>query len=135
MPTIGEVNGDIFAISINGQVIASSTDCSLSIAVAARETTVKQDNGDYNGEPTKKTETIKGGFLVTFDNSAYQNLKAIARSKQKFTWRFGSTASGDPYDQGTGFFTSLDTSAPNNDNVTGAYSIQVTGAVISSVNP
>ncbi|HQQ81941.1 MAG TPA: phage tail tube protein [Cyclobacteriaceae bacterium] len=120
---------------INGQVVAITTECSHSISVASRETTSKDDGGKYQGEPTKVTETLKGSYIVAFDNNAYQTLRALARAKSKFTYRFGSVVSGDPYDQGTGFFTSLDTSAPNNDSVTGSYSIQITGTVTPSTNP
>jgi len=135
MPTLGRINGDVLGISLNGLLIAVTQDCSQSIAIASRETTSKDDAGNYNGEPTKKTETLKGSFLVAFDNNAYQTLKTIAKGKQKFTWRFGSVVSGDPYDTGTGFFVSLDTAAPNNDNVTASYSIQVTGVTTSTTNP
>lgn len=135
MATAGRINGDILGIQVNGSTVAVTTECSQSIAIANRETTSKDDNGNGNFEPTKKTETLKGSFLVAFDNSAYQTLKALAKAKTKFTWRFGSTVSGDPYDTGTGFFTSLDTSAPNNDNVTASYTIQVTGATTSTTNP
>lgn len=135
MATISEINGDILSISVNGQIIAASTECSHSLAIGARETTNKDDAGRYNGEPTKATETLKGGFLVAYDNNAFQTIKALARGKSKFTWRFGSLAAGDPYDIGTGFFTSVDTTAPNNDNVTASYGIQVTGVVTSAVNP
>lgn len=135
MATIGRINGDVLGIQINGQLVAVTQECSHSIAVASRETTSKDDAGKYQGEPTKATETLKGSYLVAFDNNMYQTIRSLARSKSKFTWRFGSTVSGDPYDQGTGFFTSVDTSAPNNDNVTGSYTIQVTGAVITSTNP
>jgi hypothetical protein len=135
MPTLGRINGDVLAISVNGQTIAVTTECSQSIAIANRETTSKDDAGNGNFEPTKKTETLKGSFLVAYDNNAYQTLKSLAKGKSKFTWRFGSVVSGDPYDTGTGFFTSVDTSAPNNDNVTASYSIQVTGATVSTTNP
>lgn len=135
MATPGRINGDVIGIMINGVTIAVGQSHGQSIAVASRETTSKDDGGNYNGEPTKKTETLKGAFLVAFDNAAWQTLKAIIRAKQKFTWRFGSIVSGDPYDTGTGFFTSLDTDAPNNDNVTGSYAIQVTGPVTTATNP
>lgn len=135
MATAGRINGDILGIMVNGATIAVAQDSGQTIAVAQRETTSKDDSGNYNAEPTKKTETLKGSFLVAFDNSAYQTLKALAKAKTKFTWRFGSVVSGDPYDTGTGFFTSLDTSAPNNDNVTASFTIQVTGATTSTTNP
>lgn len=135
MATAGRINGDVLGIMVNGATIAVTQDCSQSIAIASRETTSKDDLGNYNGEPTKKTETLKGSFLVAYDNSAYQTLKALAKAKTKFTFRFGSVVSGDPYDTGTGFFTSLDTAAPNNDNVTASYTIQVTGATTSTTNP
>jgi hypothetical protein len=135
MATAGRINGDVIGIMVNGTTIAVASTSSQNIAIASRETTSKDDLGRYNGEPTKVTESLSGDFLVAYDNNAYQTLKALARAKTKFTWRFGSVVSGDPYDTGTGFFTSLDTSAPNNDNVTGSFTIQVTGAVTTTTNP
>ena len=135
MATAGRISGDIIGIKINNVLIAVATSHNQSIAIASRETTSKDDNGRWNGEPTKVTETLKGDFIVAYDNNAWQTLKEAASAKQKFTWFFGSTVSGDPYDTGTGFFLNLDTSVPNNDNVTGSYTIQVTGAVTTTTNP
>ena len=135
MATAGRINGDVIGIMVNGTTIAVAQSSSQNIAIASRETTSKDDLGRYNGEPTKVTESLSGDFLVAYDNSAYATLKSLARAKTKFTWRYGSVVSGDPYDTGTGFFTALDTSAPNNDNVTGSFTIQVTGAVTTATNP
>lgn len=135
MPSVGRINGDILAIKVNGQIIAVSKDISQSIAVAQRETTSRDDSGRYQGEPTKITETMKGSQLVAFDNNSYQTIKSLARSRSKFTVTFGSTISGDPYDQCTGFFTSLDTSAPDNDNVAASFGIQITGTPVTLTNP
>jgi hypothetical protein len=135
MATSGRINGDIVGIKVNNVLIAVGTSNNQDISIDSRETTSKDDGGRYNGEPTKVTETLKGDFFVAFDTNAYQTLKSLARSRAKFTWIFGSLASGDPYDTGTGFFTSLGTSAPNNDNVTGSYTIQVTGLPTTLINP
>lgn len=135
MATAGRISGDIIMVQYNGKIIAVSTSCQHSIGVAQRETTSKDDAGKYNGVPTKVTETIKGDFLVAFDQNDYQTIRSLARAKTLITYKFGSTASGDPFDTGTAFFTSVDISAPNNDNVTGSYALQVTGAVTASTNP
>lgn len=135
MATAGRINGDIINISYNGRIIAVGTGCSHSIGIAQRETTSKDDQGKYNGVPTKATETLKGDFLVAYDQNDFQTIRSLARAKTLFTFKFGSHVSGDPCDTGTAFFTSVDTSAPNNDNVTGSYTMQITGAVTTTTNP
>lgn len=135
MPSTGKINGDIIGVYINNVLIASSTDCNHNLSVDSRETTNKDDGGKYSGLPTKSTETIDGGFLVAYDSNNYQTLASLARNKSLFTWKLGSAVSGDPYYQGTGYFTKLSFSAKNNDNVTGNYSIQITGTVLTLTAP
>lgn len=135
MPTLGKINGDIIGVYVNGALIASSTDCSHNLSIDSRETTNKDDGGKYTGLPTKSTETIDGSFLVAFDQAAYLTVFSLARNKSLFTVKFGSAVSGDPYFQGTGYFTSVKKAAKNNDNVTASYTIQLTGAVQVLTNP
>ena len=135
MASSGRINGDIFAFKYNNHLLAASKDLGHSIGVDQRETTTRDDQGRYQGEPTKVKETIKGGFLVALDNNCYQTIKSLARSRTKFTYFFGSTVSGDQYEQGTGFFINVDTSAPDNDNVTGSFSVQIVGVPQIFTNP
>ena len=128
-------NGDVVGIYINNQLIANGKDCLFDFSVASREITTKDDAGVGAFEPTKRTATLKGSFLHAEDANCFNQLYDLASSRHKFTWRHGSTQSGDRVRFGTGFFTSLSHSSSDNDNITGSYSIQVTGAVQQSVNP
>src|SRR6185295_17767324 len=107
MPTGTIKNGDIIGIFINNALIANGKDCSIDFTVASRETTTKDDVGTASFEPTKKSGTLKGSFLQAEDANGYNQLFALANSRQKFTWKHGSVQTGDTYRYGTGFFTSL----------------------------
>lgn len=135
MPTGTVKNGDAIGVYVNNMLIANGKECSFDPTVAQRETTTKEDVGTASYEPTKKSFTLKGSFLHAEDANCFNQLFALLNSRQKFTWKHGSVASGETFRFGTGFFTGLSLGAPDNDNVTGNYTIQVTGPVQTAVNP
>lgn len=128
-------NGDLIGIYINNTLIANGKDCGLDLAIGSRETTTKDDVGTGSFEPTKKTATLKGSFLQADDAFDYNQLFALAISRQKFTWKHGSVQSGDTVRSGTGFFTAVGHASTDNANITGSYSIQATGPITIAVNP
>lgn len=135
MASAGKIDGNIFGLYINNQLVASSTSASLDLSVATRETTTKDDAGKSAFEPTKFSGTASGDFLITEDSGNYNTLFSLLYTRQKFTWKYGTAVSGDQVRFGTGFFTSLKHSSPQNDNVSGNFSIQITGQVFVSTNP
>lgn len=133
--TLGVQNGDLIGLYVNGQLIARGTDHKFSFKVASRETTSKDDTGWANSEPTKRSGDVSGSILFAEDASFGLNqIFTLASTRQKFTVKFGSAQVGDYYYFATGFFTSLDKSAKANDNVTGSYTIQLSGVIQQLIN-
>jgi hypothetical protein len=133
--TLGVMNGDLIGLYVNGQLVARGTDHKFSFKTATRETTSKDDVGWASFEPTKRSGDVSGSVLhaedATFGLAQIFTMKA---NRQKFTVKFGSAQIGDNYFFATGFFTSLDKSAKANDNVTGSYTIQLTGQIQQLTN-
>lgn len=136
MPTIGNGAGEIIGIYINNQLIASSTSCEYDFTIDERETTTKDDQGRTTYQPTKTNANISGEFLKREDvNMNYNDIFSLAYNRTLFTWRKGSVVQGDRVHTGTGFFTNIKESAGQYDNITGSYSIRVTGPITITTNP
>lgn len=128
--TNGPMNGDLIGLYVNNVLVLKGADHKFSLKIATRETTTKDDAGVASFEPTKRSGDISGSILHAEDtNFGLDEIFLMAYNRQKFTVKFGSSVIGDNYYSGTGFFTSLDKSGKANDNVTGSYTVQLTGNI------
>lgn len=130
MPTTGVINGTLLQVSVNGTVIAKSTSCSLEITHETRDTTTKDSGGWTDRLGALRSWNLSGDFLDAEDAAyRFDDLFALINNRTLVTLRMSSGVTGDKYYEGSGFLTSLSREAPMEDNVSGSYSFEGTGAL------
>lgn len=136
MPAFSTIDGSFIKVYSNGVEIANSTDCKYSFKRDSRETTTK-DGGNWKQlEYTKGMATVSGSFLQTTSNvPSTSALFDIMNNRTKVSVRFGGTTTGDVYWTATAILSSVDVSAPQNDNITGSYSFDIDGVPVKTVIP
>ena len=130
--TPGVINGTDFLVYIDAtHPIGLSTDCSITINRATRDTSNKDSGGWKTVLPGQREWTISCNALMAFDktyNLTYLNALMIAGTVINIRFQTGNTA-GDSYFTGTAYITSVNLSAANQSNATFSISFQGSGAL------
>lgn len=112
----------------NGNLIAGATTHSISKSTDTRETTTKDSGINRNRKPTLNDFEISAEGLLAYDaTNGYKELNEARRNQERI--EVSSEHEMDDgsveIEEGFGYITSLELSAPMNDNAT--WSITITG--------
>ena len=128
--TPGVLNGTDLLVYIDStHPIGLSTDCSITINRATRDTSNKDSGGWKTVLPGQREWTVSCNALVAFDNTynlTYLTALMIAGTVINLKFQTGNTA-GDPSFSGTALITSVNASAANQSNTTFSISFQGSG--------
>jgi hypothetical protein len=129
MPTLNVVNTTAMNLYIDGVKVARCNDASVSFSHAVRDITTKDSGGYQEFLEGLRSATISGGNLLAFDDTnGTVDLFDHLKDRDEVTVKFSTEVSGDKYFEADGYFTQLDVSSPGaEDNVSGSFTIQVTG--------
>lgn len=136
MATVGIVNGHYLRFFDGGTAIAKATSCTISFATEMRESAHKDTAGDGGGwrevSPGQKSGTGSTEGLYAEDTNSFATLydKMINGTAVDLTFTTGE--SGDSIWYASGYITSMELSAPNNENVTYSISFEFSGEVVRS---
>jgi predicted secreted protein len=130
MATTGIVNGTKLKISIAGTAVAYTTNATVDLAMATRDASSKDSLGWREVKEGQLSGTISGDFLHAFDSSyGFEDLFAAMIARTAVTIKYATTDAADKAIEGSGYLTSLSQSSPMEDTVTGAFTLEFTGAI------
>jgi len=135
MATPGIVNGTDLRIYMNGVAIGHATTCSLDLTRETRETLTKDAPGGgwATAEVGRKSATLSTDGMFSYDttNKKFSDLFTAFDNGTLLLLRFTTDENGDKYWQGSGYITSLNLSAPVEDNTTYSATFTVNGAIVT----
>jgi len=130
MATTNIINGTLLKVYVDGTAIAKTTSATLNLSMATRDASNKDSSGWKDVLEGLREWTIDGDFLQAEDAAyGYDDLFALINGRTSVTLKFMSNVSGDKYYQGTAYLTSLSREAPLEDNVSGSFSFEGSGAL------
>jgi TP901-1 family phage major tail protein len=133
MATVGVVNGHYMRFFDNGVSLGYSTSCSIAFNATMRELSHKDTAGSGGGwleqAPGQKSGTFSTEGLYAEDDNAAAALFQKLADGTEITLTFTTDVSGDKVWSGTALLTSVEITAPNNENVTYSVSGVFTGEV------
>jgi len=133
MATVGVVNGHYMRFFDNGVSLGYATSCTISFSSAMRELSHKGTAGDGGGwleqAPGQKSATFSTEGLYAEDDNAAAALFTKLADGTEITLTFTTDVTGDKIWSGTALLTSVEITAPNNENVTYSVSGVFTGEV------
>ena len=133
MATIGVTNGHYMRLFDNGQSLGYSTNCTIAFSATMRELSHKDTAGSGGGwleqAPGQKSGTFSTEGLYAEDDNAAAALFTKLADGTEITLTFTTDVSGDKVWSGTALLTSVEITAPNNENVTYSVSGVFTGEV------
>ena len=131
--TQGVTNGHYMRFFNDGVSLGYATECTLSFAVEMRELAHKDTEGDGGGwvekAPGQKSGTGSTSGLYAEDDNAAAALFEALEDGTALELTFCTETTGDKVWSGTAYLTSLEISAPNNENTTYSASFEFSGAV------
>lgn len=129
MASTGFINGTIMGLYVEGVLTSFSTNCSMDASMDTREVTNKQSGGNAEFREGKKTTTYSGDFVHAPDAVVgFEELFAYWQNRTMVTVRMSTEVSGDKFYEGEAYITSLNLTAPMEDNITYTMSLQVTAS-------
>jgi len=135
MATSGIVNGTDLRIYMGGVAIGHATTCSLDMTRETRETLTKDAPGGGWGtaEVGRKSATLSTDGMFSYDttNKKFSDLFTAFDNGTLLLLRFTTDETSDTYWEGSGYITSLNLSAPVEDNTTYSATFTVNGAITS----
>jgi predicted secreted protein len=135
MATSGIVNGTDLRIYMGGVAIGHATTCSLDLTRETRETLTKDAPGGgwATAEVGRKSATLSTDGMFSYDttNKKFSDLFTAFDNGTLLLLRFTTDENGDTYWQGSGYITSLNLSAPVEDNTTYSATFTVNGAIVT----
>ena len=135
MATSGIVNGTDLRIYMGGVAIGHATTCSLDMTRETRETLTKDAPGGgwATAEVGRKSATLSTDGMFSYDttNKKFSDLFSAFDNGTLLLLRFTTDENGDTYWQGSGYITSLNLSAPVEDNTTYSATFTVNGAIVT----
>lgn len=135
MATSGIVNGTDLRIYMGGVAIGHATTCSLDMTRETRETLTKDAPGGgwATAEVGRKSATLSTDGMFSYDtsNKKFSDLFTAFDNGTLLLLRFTTDETGDTYWQGSGYITSLNLSAPVEDNTTYSATFTVNGAIVT----
>ena len=135
MATTGIYNGTYFRLFSEGTAFADSTECTMEITAEMRETSSKDIVGGWTAfEPGIKNFTCSTSVLIrtSGQNGKFAVDKLIAGTS--FAIVFGNDIATDWELSGTCYLQSVSITATNKESVTGTFTFQGTGALVSTVS-
>jgi predicted secreted protein len=115
--------------------VAHTTSCSISFSNDVSDVTTKDSAGFSEIIPAVRSGEISFDGLVDYtDTAGGDELAGYLLGRTKVDFSFGTAATGDTVYTGEGFVTSVEISAEAETAVTFSGTIQITGAVTTSVN-
>tara|TARA_R100001443_G_scaffold3277_2_gene10402 strand:+ start:4077 stop:4517 length:441 start_codon:yes stop_codon:yes gene_type:complete len=146
MATNNVINGTDIGIYIADAVggtytlLAFSTDASLSLAMETRDITNKDSSGWRNLLESTRSGSISGNFLYAERDSAgsavygFDNLFDHYKDRDQIFVKFNTGETGDKYYTAACYITSLEASAPTEDNTSCSITLELTGAITEATN-
>jgi predicted secreted protein len=135
MATSGIVNGTDLRIYMGGVAIGHATTCSLDLTRETRETLTKDAPGGgwATAEVGRKSATLSTDGMFSYDttNKKFSDLFTAFDNGTLLLLRFTTDETSDTYWEGSGYITSLNLSAPVEDNTTYSATFTVNGAITS----
>lgn len=128
MPTTGIINGTLMRISVGGDNVGHSTNCSLEITAETRSILTKDLTGGWTSAKSgQKSWTGSVSGLLAFDapGEKVADLFTALAAGTEITFEMTTDVTGDSKYTGTAIITSLSIGAPVEDNTT--YDVQFTG--------
>lgn len=121
-------------------LIAFSQDGSLSLNMETRDITNKSSSGWRELLESTRSGSISGNFFYAERDSSgadvygYDNLFNHYKERTQLFVKFSTGVTGDAYYTAAGYVTSLEASAPTEDNTTCSVTIELTGAITEADN-
>lgn len=132
MATTGVVNSKLMKIKFGGTFITCQANAELKVTNGTRQTTCK-DSGQWEEFLYGQTNwTMSGDLLFSYDAAqGHEEIYDVAVGQTMASLIFGTGVTGDVHWSGTAVVTEWSMSSPGqNENVTGAYSFQGSGALV-----
>lgn len=119
----------------NEAIIGHTTSASMSISVDLPEATTKDSNGFQEVIAGLKSAEISFDGLVDYtDSQNVAELNTFLLARTEIFFEFGTAASGDQLITGSGFLSSIETTAEMESPVSFSGSLTVNGAVTLATN-
>lgn len=146
MATNNVINGTDIGIYISTTsggtytLVAFSTDASLSLAMETRDVTNKDSVGWRTLLESTRSGSISGNFLYAERDSAaadqfnFVDLYDYYYARTPLFVKFNTAESGDTYFTSGCYLTSLEASAPTEDNTSCSLTLELTGAINKATN-
>jgi len=129
------VDGTLLVVDIAGSTLVCETDSSQNFTADMIETTCKASGGWKTYIPGEKGGTID--ISAVYDETGtytFSSAFADFEAGTALTWKWGSTATGEKYYTGSGYWGDLSSEAPQNDRATWSGTIQIDGTVTEATN-
>ena len=115
--------------------VAHTTSCSISFSNDVSDVTTKDSGGYSEIIPAVRSGEISFDGLIDYTDSAGgDELAGYLLGRTKVDFSFGTAATGDTVYTGEGFVTSVEITGEAETATTYSGTIQITGAVTTSVN-
>jgi len=130
------VNGKNFLVYVNGEAIAVSRSCKLTLNHDGRDTFTKDDNGWGTNAEGKRSWNISCDGLVAFDASTYtlDELTNLVINRTKVHLKFMTGTSQNKYWHGQGYIKSVDVDAGNEESTGYSASFDGTGVLTQATH-
>ena len=137
MATVGVVNGHFLRFFVGGVSIAKATECTISFAAATREIAHKDTASSLTGGwrevlPGQLSGTGSTSGLYAEDTNSFATLYDSMVAGDTLAITFTTGESGDSVWYADAIITSMELSAPNDENVTYSISFEFSGEVVRS---
>tara|TARA_B100000579_G_scaffold9017_1_gene6750 strand:+ start:3795 stop:4196 length:402 start_codon:yes stop_codon:yes gene_type:complete len=128
-------NGTNLLLKVEGNTVAHTTSCTLSLSNDLPEATSKASSGFAEHIAGVMSGEISFDGLMDYTDSAGgEALSAYLLARTQLTCVFGTATSGEPIYTAEGFLNSLEISAEMENAVTYSGSITLTGSIVKSDN-
>ena len=130
MATAGKFNGSLLGVYIGGTKIAHGTNCSIDLSMATRDTTTKDNSGWQELAEGLRNISVSAEMVFAYDATyGADDLMTHYTGRTSMTVRFTTGVTGDKYWEFTGWLTSLNISASQEENVTASATFTSSGAL------
>ena len=127
---MAKINATDIAIYIGGNKVAGATSADVNQEHSVRDCTSKDSQGNSeSGEGLKSWDMSGEGFVNPSATYAYDELVAAFNNRSLVNVRWGTTTSGQSYQQGDAYITSLGATAGVEETATFSFSLTGTGAL------
>ena len=137
MASVGIINGHFLRFFVGGTPIARATECTISFSAATREIATKDSASTLTGgwrqvQPGQLSGTGSTSGLYAEDANSFSTLWDSMVDGDTLAITFTTGESGDTVWYADALITSMELSAPNDENVSYSISFEFTGEVVKS---